>query len=863
MQGLTLQKISRKFLEWAKPDNPAASTMTVATARHLTNRDSFSGLLNYRVFDSNNNMVYVDDADGLSVGFVLLFNPLLGAGLDAEAQLEAVINACPPDSVLQYGVLSTPQIEGFLNTWRDARLAQCKNPIIAQIAERRRDFMLYTAQGPSMLPKTKMHPRILQYYLSLRIPFKGDLGDDGEMRAFVKNAEDIRNAIIGALQGTFIGARPVDEHDFKVLLREMLNPQMEPLERITDIHPDAALSHDIINKQTRIGITPSGNIGFSSGDAQEEGDSPAEWEVVMTPLTVDAYPKSVWLPLTANVLGSPTSWDDRITCPFWAYTTIHIMDPDKARDALTTKMGLLSKQTMTESAWYRSMMGHLFERKAATELLLSETREGHRLVRAYTGINLYNHPDEVKLSTETVKGLWRRAGFRLTEEKYIGLPVFIASLPLQYSPGMDEPGKGLQRAIIMHSLNAASLSFIQGDWAGTSPSAAGPLFVSRRGQLACFDLLQTTINFNFVIVAASGSGKSFLANEICVDFLSKNGIVRIIDVGRSYARFCEVMGGANLVFSPANPISMNPFWGLDDINQLNEMMPMLKAMMRQMAFPLLPEADTDPWQYAAIEDAIVGAWHEHRGQTDLRKVYDWLMAHPSEKANDLAYCLKPYAVGRYSPWFVGERQIAFQNDLVVIELEELKQDTELQSVVMTLIIHQVTKEMYLSGKERPKLLAIDEAWDLMGGLKTGKFIETAFRRARKYNGIAGVITQSFEDFERSDAAKAAIENAAWQFILYQRPESLEFAMKHGRISGGEGLLEILKSVRSGPGFSEVYVKGESGAGLYRFITDRHSYYTFTTKATEVSALDSMVAGGKTMEEAIDIMATADYERMWG
>ena len=52
----------------------------------------------------------------------------------------------------------------------------------------------------------------------------------------------------------------------------------------------------------------------------------------------------------------------------------------------------------------------------------------------------------------------------------------------------------------------------------------------------------------------------------------------------------------------------------------------------------------------------------------------------------------------------------------------------------------------------------------MGGIKTGRFIESAFRRARKYGGIVGVATQSFEDFEKSDAARAAISNAAWQLI---------------------------------------------------------------------------------------------------
>jgi conjugal transfer ATP-binding protein TraC len=235
----------------------------------------------------------------------------------------------------------------------------------------------------------------------------------------------------------------------------------------------------------------------------------------------------------------------------------------------------------------------------------------------------------------------------------------------------------------------------------------------------------------------------------------------------------------------------------------------------------------------------------------------------SNRAQDLAMQLEPFSHGRYRRWFSGPRTVTFSKPLVVIELEELKQDSALQAVVLQLVMFQVTKEMYLGDRRLPKLLAIDEAWDLMGGLKTGRFIETAFRRMRKYNGIAGVITQSFEDFEKSSAARAAIENAAWQFILYQRPESVEFAVSNKRISADEMSVSLIKSVRSGAGFSEVFVRGEQGSGLYRFVTDKHSYYTFTTKPTDINRLDDLVRNGMTMEKAIDTLSMQDYEQMWG
>lgn len=852
-------KFMRRVGATLKPDTPGDIPMQVDAALSLTERNKVSSLLNYRYFDKERCLCFVDNGNGgVAVGYVLAIQPLNVAGIDAETQIEACVKALPTDSIIQFGKLVTPQVEGFINTWANARLKKNQNGILQQVAIQRREFLLATASGPSMLPGgDRLHPRMTQFYVSVRVPYKGDLGDDKEIEDFQREVIQVRNTIIGALQSTQVGAEILDEEAVKLLLRELMNPHVPATERVLTQSRGVPLNQDIVTPNSRLSVLDDGRIGFSN----EIGEPP----VVVTALTVDRAANTLTLPQMAITLGDPKSRVERITCPYWAYTTIHILDRDKARDDLVAKLGLLNKQTMTESAWFRSMMGELFERRDRANALLKETGKSHLLVRAYTGINLYTPPEEARRQAEYVKGLFANGNFNISEEKFIALPAFLASLPLQYSSEVDKPNKGLQRAWLMSSLNASSMVHIQGDWRGTNPEKGGLMLVSRTGQVATFDLLETSINFNFVIVATSGSGKSFLANEIVGDFLSKGGIARIIDVGRSYHRFCNMMGGENIVFSPDNPVSLNPFTGIKTEEQLFEMIPMLKDLMRLMAYPLTPEDQTPAYQYQLIEHAITHAWEEHGENCELYHVVEWLKAYHGDgtnRAQDLALQLEPFSHGRYRRWFTGPRTVDFSNNFIVIELEELKQDAALQAVVLQLMMFQVTKEMYMSPRSLPKLLAIDEAWDLLGGLKTGKFIETAFRRIRKYNGIAGVITQSFMDFEKSDAARACIENAAWQFILYQRPESLDYAVTNKRISADPGVVDLIRSTKSGPGYSEVFIRAENGSGLYRFVTDRHSYYAFTTKATDIAALDNIVAGGKTMVEAIDELATKDYQAMW-
>lgn len=855
---INFSRLLKRVATFVKPDTPGTVPQTMAASVQMTERNAFSGLFTYRFFDDAHKLCYLDDSATPAVGFVLAINPLMLAGVDTETQIEAVISSLPPGSVVQFGKLVTPQVSGFIDRWAQARLATNDNPLLRQIAERRQEFLNTTAIGPSMLPQTRLHPRMMQWYVSVRIPYVGELQNEGEMKTFVRQVLDVRGTCQGALKAGGIDSVVLEEAELKYLLRELLNPHISPDERVLSEVPGIPLAQDIVARNTRVTVQSDGRVGFSQG----QGES----EVVVTAMTVDAAPHTLYLPNMAATLGNPVAWDERITCPYWAYTTIHVLHPDDSKDKLMTTFGLLNKQTMSESPWFRSMMGHLYERKDRAEALLRETNKGRTLVRAYTGINIYTPRDEAVNQTEYVKGLFRRSGFRMSEEVYIALPAFLASMPLQYSPAMDPPNKGLQRAWLMSSINAASMVQIQGDWRGTGESKGGLMLVSRSGQLATFDLLQTTINYNFVVVAASGSGKSFLTNEIVCDFLSKGGIARLIDVGRSYARFCEVMGGENIVFTNDAPLSLNPFTGIKNEADLNEMMPMLKDLLRLMAYPLTAEEETPAYQYQLLEKAISEAWHAIGNRCELSDVVAWLLAYDGDdtrRAQDLAMQLEPFSHGRYRRWFTGERTMTFSKPLVVIELEELKQDSALQAVVLQLVMFQVTKEMYLSDRRIPKLLAIDEAWDLMGGLKTGRFIETAFRRMRKYNGIAGVITQSFEDFEKSSAARAAIENAAWQFILYQRPESVEFAVTHKRISTDPMSIDLIKSVRSGEGFSEVFVRGEQGSGLYRFVTDKHSYYTFTTKPTDINRLNDLVDQGLTLDKAIDKLAMQDYEKMWG
>ena len=853
--------VVNRFTDWLRPAAPGDLPVPSQLASALTDRVSFHDWLSYREFDDEDKLVYMTAADTFRVGFVLGFAPLLVAGTDVESQLEAVLTNCPPDTVVQVGVLSGTQTAPILDAWLDARLRDNKHPLLQEIALRRAEYFEAASShgGTLTYGGNAFQPRKFFYYVSVSIPYNGAPDDERGMDVFMKNVLGLRATIEGALKGASIPSAPLDRNAFETLLNELLNPQLTPEARRDRLGSGMNLPESLVDRESRISVNPDGTIKFSSF---KDGST----DIVASVLTMDAPPVEGWLPNTSKLLGHPLSRDDRINCPFWLHTTILVQNPDKAKDRITMKLGSLNKQMMSESPWYRSMMGHLYTQKEELDGLMEAARHGHAPMRVWSGVVLYNTPERMKRETEYVANLWRKAGFRCSPERFISLPVFLAGLPLMYDPATDPPTRGLQRANTVNSFNAATLMHVQGDWQGTAPNRGGPLLVSRRGQLASVDLFDTSSNYNFVVIAQSGSGKSFFANELAVDFLSRNGVVRIFDVGRSYKRFASVMGGSILEFSPDNPVSLNPYSGIKNHGELYELMPMLKSLIRQMAFPLTDDDSFETqfnWEYAAIEQAITSAWETHREDTGLEHVYHWMSQQADTRYQDLAFQLHAYAVGRYSAWFNGPRKVRMDNDLIIIELEDLEVDPDLQAVVMTLCMHQITKDFYLSDpdRKRPKLLLVDEGWRLLGDKQSGGFISKAFRTVRKYRGCAGAITQSYADFAASAAARAALENSAWQFVLKQKPESVDFAVNQKWISDDEQLVGMLKTVNSdgAQGFSEIFVRGESGQGIYRFVTDRHSYWMYTSNPGDLARLaDAQRKHNCDLMTAVDILAREDY-----
>jgi len=166
---------------------------------------------------------------------------------------------------------------------------------------------------------------------------------------------------------------------------------------------------------------------------------------------------------------------------------------------------------------------------------------------------------------------------------------------------------------------------------------------------------------------------------------------------------------------------------------------------------------------------------------------------------------------------------------------------------------QNSLDMYSLDRRQLKLCLIDEAWQLLQGESSGDFIENGYRRARKYRGSFGTGTQGLGDYDKSVAARAALDNSDWMFLLAQRPESVAAMIKQEKLAIDEEMEKILRSINTQQGvYAEVYVRaGDSGAGVGRILLDPYTLLMFSSKGEDVAAIQAYQDNGYPIHDALE------------
>lgn len=786
--------------------------------------DRAAKLFGLLAYTEENHLFLMEDP---SLGFGFVCDPLVGGDERAATRINVVLNQDWPDGALvQFALWGNHDVEAHMAGFRMQRIAQAE-PLLQDVTRRRVEFMQEGTAAPIELTSLT-RVRDIQLIITCKVPIAGPEPSAKEM----ERAATLRTSFQQALSTVGFANRPLTSDLLLHELGTMLNHGANASWRRGMVRhdPDKLLRDQVVDFDNAIDVDDKG-LWFRSGDKRVKVLSPKK------------LPGKVYFGHAASFLGDLWHGVRGIRENCLLVATLYFPDHESTKGTLTTKRQWAVRQAFGPMLKW---VPQLAAKKQAYDVLFQALEDGDRVLRLNFSLVLFADSEEASVAAvSNATSYFSELGFRLLEDRFFALPLFLNALPF----GADRNVIGdTFRYKTMGTRHAIPLLPIFGDWKGTGTPMLQ--FVSRNGQLMNVSLYDSNSNYNCCIAAQSGSGKSFLTNEIISAYLSAGGRVWVIDVGRSYEKLCRMYNGDFIHFGDGSDISLNPFPLIREYDGEEGEEDMIVGLLQAMAAPTQPLTD---FQTSALKSLTRAVWGQKGREMIVDDVADACSKHSDRRVQDIGAQLYAFTrKGGYGRYVSGRNNITFRKDFTVLELEELKGRKHLQQVVLLQLIYQIQQEMYLGERSRPKIVIIDEAWDLLTQGDVAKFIEHGYRRFRKYFGSAITITQSVRDLYDTPTGKAIVENSAFMLLLGQKAETVNGLKKDGRLPLSDSEYELLKTVRTEPGvFSEIFFVTPTGRSIGRLIVEPFRRLLYSTKADEVQAIETRRRQGKTVVEAID------------
>ena len=805
-------------------------TARIAAARSL------SSLLPYESYDPETQLWWNSD----SVAFLLEVMPAVGLDRSALNTLSGLLTqGLKENSVVQLVLYSDPNVQPLLDHWQGARHGRAgeRSEIFETLAAKRADY-LATGNWSSLLTDQPFVLKDWRLFISVTRPIGANGVEDAELEWLQRT----REAYKGLLLSAKLNAAEISPDAFVRLMDTMLNPQ--PGRRFP-LQWDKArpLGEQVADRDSLL------LIGRDAASLVH-----GAFNVSVLPWSVRNYPLEWPGWQMGELIGALTNNTLRLPCPVLYTQTIVVGDPVSAAGSAKLKSARATQMNDTPMGKFVPAWR---ERKKDWDFVIKSLEEGHKLLQGHFQIVLFAPLGQEEYCEQRMRAVFESRGWQLAKDRFSVLHSFLAALPMNTGPAFIAELKKLRFFRSMLTWSCINTAPVIGEWKGTGSPLL--LLLGRRGQVQFVDPFDNTKgNFNIACAATSGAGKSFFTQELATSVMGTGGRVSVIDAGESYRNLCGLLRGSYLKFTRASGLNINPFSRVNH-DELVEELPLLKQLLSQMASPVTP---LDSAQLSYLEQAIVAVWRKHGPDSTITAVAAELASAYEPAQRELSVMLYPYTrEGGYGVFFEGRANIDLSNPFVVLELDDLVNTPDLQSVVLLTLMLRITEEMYLHDRKLRKLAIIDEAWQLMGQGQAGKFIERGYRTARKYGGAFMTVTQGIGDYYKSPISQAALENADFLFLLRQKPESLAQVRQKGLLHMDDSLEELLRGVDTVQGkYSEIAVKGPAGVSIGRLVVDPFAEKLYSTKAEEFQFIRDAEKAGKSLVWAVEELVRRGAQR---
>lgn len=460
----------------------------------------------------------------------------------------------------------------------------------------------------------------------------------------------------------------------------------------------------------------------------------------------------------------------------------------------------------------------------ATDLATRLARGEDRLFRV--GLYVTVRADSEKALEQQVSKVRSLMASLLLDARSVtfrALDGFITTLPL----GLD--GLKLRRTLDTSAL-ATTFPFDSAEI-----ETRGGVLIGRNvhsGSLVFYDRFELE-NYNQVLLACSGAGKSYLAKLMALRSLFEGTEILVIDPESEYQRLADAVGGTVMRLGESGQF-VNPL----DIRDSGDQDALKESALFCHAVCATLLGGTTAEERAELDRAILSAY-EDRGITSdprthgrppplLTDVVSELGADPL--GGSLARRLAPFVTGSHRGLFEAPTTARPAGHLVVLSLRDLPDNPpELRAAGTLLALDAIWRRVRF-GRRRPRIVLIDEAWTMLSDESASRFLMRLAKSARKYWCGITTITQDVGDVLASNLGRAVLNNAATKVLLQQSSEFIGDVAETFRLSEGES--SYLTSCEQGHG---LFCVGRERAAV-RVMASDAEHDLVTTNPSELEAL---------------------------
>lgn len=287
-------------------------------------------------------------------------------------------------------------------------------------------------------------------------------------------------------------------------------------------------------------------------------------------------------------------------------------------------------------------------------------------------------------------------------------------------------------------------------------------------------------NANVLVLAGSGSGKTFATTLDIMHQVEIGNAVSIIDPKNDYSNIVKEFGGEVIEIKEGSNTIINPYQlGTSHADSLATKLQELPAFYEMLVGTEAVTAAVKP-----IIDVCDSKIFADRGITDspdtwiteppvLPEFYDALVQFiegdlqtqfkitEPEKISGKAFAAKirPFCEGAYKSFFSGQTTVDVESNLISYNL------LSVPKMVKVPVMYQILTQQfnYMTARERGyRTLYLDEAWDMLSS--NSEHIKRMIKTCRGFGMSLDIVTQDLADVTGSQAGSAILGNSATTFI---------------------------------------------------------------------------------------------------